>query len=74
MKKTISELSTVIMKTMNKTSLEELLSLVQKWKLEASSPYNDGWTRQHYQDMLDKIQNSLGSENQPRITMRMEDD
>ena len=44
----------------NKSTLEDLLGLIQKWKLEASSPYNDGWTRQHYQDMLDKIQESLG--------------
>jgi hypothetical protein len=48
----------------NKASLEDLLGLVQKWKLEASSPYNDGWTRQHYQDMLDRVQEGLGRINE----------
>jgi hypothetical protein len=48
----------------NKTSLEDLLIQITKWKIEASSPYNDGWTQQHYQKILDRVQNSLGQVSQ----------
>jgi bifunctional DNA-binding transcriptional regulator/antitoxin component of YhaV-PrlF toxin-antitoxin module len=32
-----------------------------KAKIHANSPYNDGWTRQHYQDIVDKYE--LGWQN-----------
>ena len=39
--------------------LDDLLGQISKWKVEASSPYNDGWTQQHYQRMLDEVKHSL---------------
>ena len=44
---------------MTNLSLEELMSQITKWEIEASSPYNDGWTRQHYQERLDHIRSAL---------------
>jgi hypothetical protein len=39
--------------------LEELLGQIANWKIEAASPYNDGWTQQHYQRMLEEVRHSL---------------
>ena len=39
--------------------LEELLGQISKWKIEATSEHNDGWTRQHYQRMLDEVKHNL---------------
>jgi hypothetical protein len=39
--------------------LEDLLNQINKWKIEAVSDYNDGWTRQHYQRMLDEVRTDL---------------
>jgi hypothetical protein len=39
--------------------LEDLLTQIGKWKLEAASPYNDGWTREYYQRMLDEVKRRL---------------
>ena len=44
---------------MSKLSLEDLLSKIDHWKIQAGSAHNDGWTRQHYQEMLDKVRSSL---------------
>jgi hypothetical protein len=40
-------------------TLEKLMTQITKWEIEASSPYNDGWTRQHYQERLDHIRSTL---------------
>ena len=39
--------------------LEDLLGQISKWKIEATSEYNDGWTQQHYQRMLDEVKDKL---------------
>ena len=39
--------------------LEDLLDQIGTWKLEAASPYNDGWTRQHYERMLEEVRDKL---------------
>ena len=39
--------------------VEKLISQITKWRIEASSNYNDGWTRQHYQEKLDKLKSSM---------------
>lgn len=36
-----------------------LLSQITKWKIEAGSGYNDGWTRKHYQDKLDAFKAAI---------------
>jgi len=48
------------MKTTNLT-LDEIMTQITKWKIEAVSPYNDGWTRQHYQERLDHIRSILNN-------------
>ena len=39
--------------------LDDLLVQINKWKIEAASPYNDGWTRQHYERMLEEVKRDL---------------
>jgi|TARA_R110002051_G_scaffold94982_1_gene164881 hypothetical protein len=39
--------------------LDDLLSQINKWRIEATSNYNDGWTRQHYQRMLEEVKGTL---------------
>ena len=39
--------------------LDDLLLQITKWKIEAASGHNDGWTRQHYQRMLDEVKRDL---------------
>ena len=39
--------------------LDDLLVQINKWKIEAASGHNDGWTRQHYQRMLDEVKRDL---------------
>ena len=39
--------------------LDDLLLQITKWKIEAASPYNDGWTQQHYQRMLNEVKLDL---------------
>ena len=39
----------------SESPLEDLLDQIGTWKLEAASPYNDGWTRQHYERMLEEV-------------------
>ena len=34
---------------------ESIIGELSNWALEASCGYNDGWTRQHYQNQLDRI-------------------
>ena len=46
-----------------KTVLKPNPQLELKHQIEASSPYNDGWTREHHQKELAKLQNSLDKMN-----------
>ena len=39
--------------------LDALLDQIQTWKIEAASHHNDGWTREHYQKMLDEVKLDL---------------
>ena len=39
--------------------LDDLLLQITKWKIEAASNHNDGWTRQHYQRMLEEVKRDL---------------
>jgi|TARA_R110000744_G_scaffold229367_2_gene347363 hypothetical protein len=43
----------------NESPLEDLLGQITNWKVEAFSPYNDGWTQQHYRRMLEEVRHSL---------------
>ena len=39
--------------------LDELLDQILRWKVEAASGHNDGWTRQHYLRMLGEVKRTL---------------
>jgi len=39
--------------------MANLVSQITKWKIEASSNYNDGWTRKHYQEKLDALKSAI---------------
>ena len=43
-----------------KPSLNQILERIQMWHIEAESGYNDGWTKQHYRDMLARIRKAVG--------------
>ncbi len=36
-------------------TLNEILSQIQKWKIEVNSPNSDGWTKEHYRGFLKRI-------------------
>tara|TARA_Y100000310_G_C20545846_1_gene745535 strand:+ start:436 stop:594 length:159 start_codon:yes stop_codon:yes gene_type:complete len=36
-----------------------LVNELEKWKTEANSPFNDGWTKKHYQDKIERIKEWL---------------
>ena len=38
-----------------------IMAEIQEWVINVRSPYNDGWTKQHYQDKLDKVYTYLKS-------------
>ncbi len=51
-----------IMSVLNEDGNEmtaNLVSQITKWKIEASSNYNDGWTRKHYQEKLDTFKSAI---------------
>jgi len=35
--------------------MNEVVDILMKWKLEATSGHNDGWTQKHYQDKIDEV-------------------
>ena len=40
---------------MKYVTLEDILLTISKWKTEAGSPYNDGWTSNSYKEMIEKV-------------------
>ena len=47
---------------MNGPSLNEIIIQIQNWQVEVHSDRNDGWTRAHYMQMLNKIRSVLEPE------------
>jgi hypothetical protein len=39
--------------------MNEVIQTLQRWKLEANNPRNDGWVRKGYQDMIDEVVSHL---------------
>jgi hypothetical protein len=35
---------------------EQILNALKNWKIEMTSPYNDGWVQQGYKENLQKIE------------------
>ena len=38
---------------------ESIINQLERWKLEANSPFNDGWTQKHYRDQIDRVREWL---------------
>ena len=51
----------------NKISLEDILSTIQDWKLQAGSGHNDGWVVQGYKDKLQILREHLESHKEPQV-------
>tara|TARA_Y100000034_G_scaffold45849_1_gene56296 strand:- start:637 stop:798 length:162 start_codon:yes stop_codon:yes gene_type:complete len=39
--------------------MKDILSIIRNWKIEAFSPYNDGWTQNGYRKNLIKLRDYL---------------
>ena len=51
----------------NKISLQDILATIQEWELQASSPYNDGWVIQGYNEKLEMLREHLESCKEPQV-------
>lgn len=44
-------------------TLNDIVSEIRDWKVEANSWRNDGWTKEHYISMLEKVKKELENVN-----------
>tara|TARA_R110000765_G_scaffold425788_1_gene539599 strand:- start:331 stop:498 length:168 start_codon:yes stop_codon:yes gene_type:complete len=51
----------------NKVPLQDIISTIQEWKLQASSYHNDGWVIQSYTDQLEKLKEHLEISKEPTV-------
>jgi hypothetical protein len=51
----------------NKVSLEDILTTIQEWNLQASSGHNDGWVIQGYKEKLQILREHLEITKDPRL-------
>jgi len=51
------------------TGLDEnvVINIIQDWKLQAHSPYNDGWVSQGYKEKLRKVREALEIDDKPNL-------
>ena len=50
------------------TDVADMAFQIQKWQIEAHSPYNDGWTQEYYREKIRQIRDILGVyEKPPRL-------
>ena len=47
------------------TDVADMAFQIQKWQIEATSPYNDGWTQMHYREKIRQIKEILGVYEEP---------
>jgi hypothetical protein len=47
------------------SDVADMASQIQKWQIEAHSPYNDGWTQSYYREKLREIKEILGVYEEP---------
>jgi hypothetical protein len=53
---------------MNKDlTLQQIISTLRRWKIEAASGYNDGWMVEHYNNNLEKVRKEVEVHKQPRV-------
>ena len=53
---------------------ESIISELTNWTIEAKSWYNDGWTRQHYQNQLDRIFSHVDKMRMSREELEMQEE
>jgi len=51
----------------NKVSLQDIISTIQEWELQASSGHNDGWVIQSYKENLQTLKEYLESRKEPQV-------
>ena len=49
------------------SEVQELLSVVYKWQIEANSSHNDGYTREYYNNKLQQLKEAIFPEETPRV-------
>jgi len=47
------------------SDVADMMFQIQKWQIEATSPYNDGWTQTHYREKIRQIKEALGVYEEP---------
>ena len=47
---------------MDGPSFNEIINQIKNWQIEVHSGHNDGWTRAHYMNHLNKIREALEPE------------
>lgn len=53
---------------MNKEpTLQEIISTIRRWKIEAGSGHNDGWVVNQFVDNLEKVRKEVEVHKQPRL-------
>ena len=52
---------------MKEVSLEDILSTIATWQIEADSYYNDGYTREHYLTKIHKVEEAIARIKKPKV-------
>lgn len=55
----ITELEKTTTKSINEQTILDLKSTLTEYMIQANSPYNDGWTQEHYKQEAEKIEEKL---------------
>lgn len=50
-----------------RVDIQDILYTISTWQVEASSGHNDGWTVEHYQQKINKVQEALDRLNKPKV-------
>ena len=52
---------------MKEVSLEDILSTIATWHIEADSNFNDGYTREHYLTKIHKVEEAIERIKKPKL-------
>ena len=50
-----------------RVDIQDILYTISTWQVESSSGHNDGWTVEHYQQKINKVQEALDRINKPKV-------
>ena len=59
---------------MKEVSLDDILLTIAKWRVQAYSSHNDGWTSSAYRDNLKKIKEELEGSDKPKQSQERQSD